>query len=248
MSLYASYVAYVVQTLKNEHMFANFKSSPAYTTMLEHVSSEQGFQYLAQIRENTTFTNDILRQYCAKNDAIGGGIKHNYGFATTSPSNLRYILHAQFVLQHMKDLGMTLNVRVVEIGCGYGGLCLAIAHFAPLYDVAIAEYNLIDLAPVGELQKRYLANASLPFPSNFHVADTYGADIPADADTFVVSAYCFSEIDDALQREYITKLFPKVRHGWFAWNMIPVYDFGFPILKNIQEEPLTGAHNRYVYF
>ena len=46
---------------------------------------------------------------------------------------------------------------------------------------------------------------------------------------------------------YIKTLFPKVQHGFMAWNMIPIYDFGFKY--TIEDEyPKTGDFNKYVYF
>lgn len=247
MSLYASYVSFVKKALRNASLLLEFKSNPEYTPMLEHTSFEQGVQYLEKIRQETTFTSEDILAYCSKNDMIGGGRKFDYGFIVTSPSNFRYILHSHLALTHMKDTGMTEGVDVVEIGCGYGGLCLAIAHFAEKYAVHISAYNLIDLNPICELQTWYLSKFSLPYPCTFHDAATFGSDVSSSR-VFAISAYCFSEIDDECQHKYVSALFPKVKHGIFVWNNIPVYDFGFPLLKNVPEIPLTGPLNRYVYF
>ena len=64
---------------------------------------------------------------------------------------------------------------------------------------------------------------------------------------FLISNYCFSEIPGNLQKEYIAKLFPKVSHGFMAWNHIPVYNFGFDIKEEV-EFPKTGSYNKYIYF
>jgi hypothetical protein len=50
-----------------------------------------------------------------------------------------------------------------------------------------------------------------------------------------------------LQKQYIATLFPKVSHGFMAWNNIPLYNFGFET-KSETEVPLTGPVNKYVYF
>ena len=65
---------------------------------------------------------------------------------------------------------------------------------------------------------------------------------------FLISNYCFSEISPEYQKEYITHLFPKVTHGFMAWNHIKPYDFGFN--TRIEEErPKTGGiYNKYIYF
>jgi len=62
----------------------------------------------------------------------------------------------------------------------------------------------------------------------------------------------FSEISKENQESYIQKLFPKIVHGFIAWNMIPVYDFGFTTRVE-HEFPNTGSGpkdtlNKYVYF
>jgi hypothetical protein len=64
---------------------------------------------------------------------------------------------------------------------------------------------------------------------------------------FLVSNYCFSEISTEFQKKYIDTLFPKISHGFMAWNNSPTYYFGFEIKEEI-EYPKTGNFNRYVYF
>ena len=75
---------------------------------------------------------------------------------------------------------------------------------------------------------------------------TFGSSITA-TNLFLISNYCFSEIDTYLQSMYIKMLFPKVSHGFMAWNFIPIYNFGF-IYKEEDEYPLTGEGNKYIYF
>ena len=78
-------------------------------------------------------------------------------------------------------------------------------------------------------------------------ASSFGSNIECN-NMFLISNYCFSEISKENQNSYRQILFPKIKHGFIAWNMIPVYDFGFH--TNIESEiPNTGGHmNKYVYF
>jgi hypothetical protein len=144
----------------------------------------------------------------------------------------------------MKSLN-TVN-DIVEVGGGYGGLCLALHHFAGKYDVTINSYTIIDLPEISELQKMYLKAANPSIHAEFEVSSTFGENI-TKTNMFLISNYCFSEIDNSLQKKYIHTLFPKVSHGFMAWNNIPVYDFGFSMTQE-KEYPFTGEHNKYIRF
>lgn len=223
----------------------DFKSHPSFQYMLEHVSYTQGIEYLEIIKNKVHLSDDIIKGYCTLNDKIGGGHKFNYDFITTSPSNLRYILHSHLILNHIKSLNMD-NIDIVEVGCGYGGLCLAINYLSPFYDIKINSYNLIDLSAPLKLQELYLSQHTLNFKTTFNNASEFGNNIDT-RNLFLISNYCFSEISDENQKKYILNLFPKVLHGFMAWNNIPFYNFGF-ICRDEVEYPLTGPFNKYIYF
>lgn len=221
----------------------NFKSYRHYIGILEHTSFNQGSEYLQLIRSQTNLTEETIREFCARNDRVGGGDKYNYGFITTSPSNFRYLFHAHLILRHMMSFP---DANIVELGGGYGGLCLAISLLHKMYNVVIKSYSLIDLPGASSLQRRYLAHHSLDFPTHHYSAFNYGSEI-SNGNNFLISNYCFSEIAREHQTNYITTLFPKIQHGFMVWNHIELYNFGF----NYREEteyPLTGSMNKYVYF
>lgn len=237
--IYTQFTDYIHDIVENKNI-TTFKSNNNVTQILEHVSFDQGQLYLKYIRD--IFTLDDIIRYCEENDKYGGGKKYNFGFIVTSPSNFRYILHAHLILTHMKS-NNTNDVNIVEVGCGYGGLCLAIHSFSTLYNINILCYNLIDLPDISNLQKMYLSNFNIN-GLTFHNAYDYNI---VNNNLFLISNYCFSEISDYHQKQYIKMLFPKVIHGFMAWNHIPVYDFGFKC-KVEDEYPLTGSTNKYVFF
>jgi len=102
-----------------------------------------------------------------------------------------------------------------------------------------------------ELQKLYLSNFDLSFPIDFVSSNTYGENI-CNNDVFLISNYCFSEINSYNQKNYIDILFPKVKHGFIIWNHIPLYNFGKEIIKVESERPVTGCKdgnsNLFVFF
>jgi hypothetical protein len=229
----------------------NFKSNSNVTDILEHVTYELGLEYYELIQKYTLLTPEQITAYCNKNDLYGEGYKCDYGWIITSPSNFRYLFHSHLILSHMKQKGQN-EYCVAEIGCGYGGLCLALTELAPLYNITLTEYHLIDLPDISSLQELYLSNFSISTNLSFHSAYTYGSNITS-SNLFLISNYCFSEIDNEHQTNYIQKLFPKVLYGFMTWNHILLYDFGFNMI--VQDEyPLTSnfenplLNNKYIYF
>jgi hypothetical protein len=247
--LYTRFTSYVRQALGTPAI-DSFKSHPDVTDMLEHVNPSLGEEYMTHLL-STGLSMDLIRAYCQKNDRIGGGQKHPYSFLTnspkglTSPSNLRYLFQAHLICSHLCRLQKD-TVEIVEVGCGYGGLFLAMDMVAPIYSIHISRYHLIDLPESSALQQWYVSAHDCNTPTQFHPASTYGYAIDS-TDLFLISNYCFSEIAEEHQQRYRRQLFPRVSHGFMAWNNIPTYDFGFPMREEM-EYPLTGPMNRYVYF
>jgi hypothetical protein len=60
----------------------------------------------------------------------------------------------RILLKHIKDSKLE-NLEIVELGGGYGGLCLCLSHFSKILDVKISKYNIIDLDLVLKLQEKY---------------------------------------------------------------------------------------------
>lgn len=242
----------------------DFKNHPHINDIFEHLSEHFGHEYHSLLRQQTTLSEQQIRDYCTKNDLIGGGKKYPYGHQwVTSPTNFRYLYHAHLILSHLRQMSSPLHDEdwveqsVVEVGCGYGGLCIAILELAPHYRVKIPYYHLVDLPAISELQRQYHARLSeqIRFCTDtmitYHSAFEYGKDIPDKNGLFFISNYCFSEIAAEHQVHYRTHLLtkPYVSHGFMTWNHIPLYDFGYSSsLRSEPESPLTGKDNVYVYF
>jgi hypothetical protein len=233
---YDTYHQYV-KSIAND--LSNFKIHPGYTDVLEHVSFQQGQEYLKYISK-FNLTDEQIYDFCKKNDSLGNPIKYHYPFGYVSPSSLRYILHSLLILEHIKNLNIN-NIKIVEVGGGYGGLCLAINHFSKLYNITF-DYTIIDLEYVSKLQSNYLAQHFV----SVKCIEPYGESL--EGEYFLISNYCFSEIDKDSQNKYISLLFPKVKHGFIIWNMMEdPYYFGFKC-DILEEYPQTGIKNKYVYF
>lgn len=245
MTFYSQYSKYedcISEYLENNSL-DNFKRNPEYTYMLEHVNRNQGQEYLELIRK-TDITQQEILDFSSKNDSVGNPIKETFGDFSCSPSSLRYIYQAYLIISHLKTFNK--SVDIVEVGGGYGGLCLALCFFANKYSVNIESYTIIDLPVVIKFQQLYLSTFSLKVPIDFIESTTYGSTI-SKSNLFLISNYCFSEISMEYQKKYIEHLFPKISHGFFSWNGIPVYDFGFKYSEE-EENPKTGLYNKYIRF
>lgn len=175
------------------------------------------------------------------NDFFGNPNKSTIQNKFISPTSLRYLYHAYLILSYISK-----PVTIVEVGCGYGGLCLAINYLSKILNKQVLEYHCIDLKSVINLQQKYLSQFDLTFKVNFHFSDTFGRDVQGE-NLFLISNYCFSEISNENQQLYIKTLFPKITNGFIVWNFIPLYDFSKSY--NVEHErPLTGSGNKFVYF
>ena len=250
---YDPYLRVCAQAAESDVVFADFKRHPDYTAVLEHVTGHGGLQYLEAIAQlPLKIPSELVSAYCAANDERGGGAKAVLGGLVTSPSNLRYLLHASLALQHCKDTMTACDgVTIVEVGGGYGGLCLAVAMLANLYSVVVRRYIIVDRAEALQLQAKYLRDRAGLYPVEFVDAATSGVGIEG-SDLFLISNYCFSEISAPAQRQYKECLISRVQHGFFVWNICPVFDFGKPVLAWRPEVPNTAGPglypNCYVYF
>ena len=247
--LYRRYCTYIRSIVQGNNL-SSFKQNPAYMDMLEHVSPELGSLYVESIMKlHGLGTSDIL-SFCERNDRIGSPQVASIHGMMVSPTSLRYIHHACLILNQCVRVG-NLTPSIVEVGCGYGGLALAIDQYSSLFNIRVQKYTLIDLDDPSSLQKLYLANHTLSFPLQFESASTYGSAVTG-TDNFLVSNYCFSEVSASEQANYLTTLFPKCSNGFILWNHVKIFDIG----KNVHiepEVPLTCPANAqnsnyHVYF
>ena len=245
--MYDSYLNFINILLNNENIFLNFKSNNDYRHILEHVCVEQGLEYLKLIKNEFNIEDNKILNFVNLNDKIGNPIKNQIMNFSCSPTSLRYIYHSLLILKHVKNLNIN-NLKIVEIGAGYGGLCLALNFFKDDFNIIIEEYNIIDLDLVLKLQQKYLNNFKLDFNVNFIYANTHGKTLENN-NYFLISNYCYSEIDEYNRMNYDNFLFPKVKNGFITWNHLPIVSLPSPFIFNSEvERPLTGQYNKYVRF
>ena len=129
------------------------------------------------------------------NDWYGHPVMHNYNGKQFSTSTLQYI---GVLANLIENFGTLDDIRICEIGGGYGGQCRTIYDmFAP------ACYHIIDLPEVCELQRKYCRAECFTEPTG----DEYD---------LVISNYALSEIlDNSL---YIEQVVNRSTHGYITCN------------------------------
>ena len=264
MYMYKNYQSFLKTHIDIETFL--FKSDTNYCGILEHVSFEYGKKYLNLINEEfPDIKFSAINEFCNINDLYGNPKKEKFikdnNQLNCSPTSLRYIYHALTILQYYHN---TKCKNIVEVGCGYGGLCLAINYFMKYFETQINNYHIIDLTEPINLIEQYLNkhNCHIKVNIKYHNSSTYGINIE-DKDLFFISNYCYTEIDKVHNLEYTVKLLSKVDNGFITWQnggnkgVYPIEESSKIINKEIvnviEEKPQTDAGhgifmNYFVYF
>ena len=248
--MYDSYRLTIENNLKLDYNDWYFKSDNNYKEILEHVNYSQGIEYLIEINKKyknfITDNKEYLINICNLNDLYGKTEIENFeNFCQCSPSNLRYIFHSLLIIDHIKQKSLS-NVDIIEIGGGYGGLCLFIYKLSKLFDITINSYTIFDLPEPMMLQKEYLSIHNI----NINTINLFD-DFTLNKNSFLISNYAYSEISMELQKIYTQKVLnPYVSSGFLVWNSFDgVYNFMDNInIVSEKEYPVTGNTNLYVYF
>ena len=158
---------------------------------------KQGNQYLELIFNECNKLKEyknLLYEICLENDNYGNTEKYNFeNFGVCSPSNLRYIYHSFLILSHMVKCKLN-NVDVIEIGGGYGGLCLFLHRLGHLFDINLKSYSGFDLPDALNLQSKYLKEYDINL--NKQHLDT---PLQLNKNSYLVSNYAYSELTPTLQ-------------------------------------------------
>ena len=259
--MYSDYILSLKDINNNNIKNSNFKSNYRYNAILEHVSYNQGNEYLNLIEnEFSEITIENMKNYLKLNDAYGQPkcekfTANNGEILICSATSLRYIYHALLILKHLKEVNLK---SIVEVGCGYGGLYLAICYFSDILNIEIDNYYFIDFPEVNNLIDNYIKinETSLNKKINYYLHNCfeYGDSIKEDNELFLISNYCFTEISQEHRNNYINKLFNKVKNGFIIWQTC--FDLDIKHLETInkdikcltKEKPQTASENQPNYF
>ena len=142
-------------------------------------------------------------------------------------------------MKYAKEIGLE-RLKIVEIGGGYGGLCLFLKSLSSFFGVSIDSYILYDIPEIERLQSKYLQYHEIQITPKEEICSGY----------FLISNYAFSELPKDIRKAYEEEVInPFCDYGFLSWNACYLYDFiKDKEIKSEQERPLTSTLNLYVYF
>jgi hypothetical protein len=223
------------------------------------VSVEQGKAYLETIEKEFSgvIGSDDIKKFVKIMDKVGQPVRSLFTtedktLIYCSPSAFRYLFHALLILKHYKENG---SQSIVEVGCGYGGLMLAIGFLASKMDCTISKYHLVDLPEVGTLLEKFLGvlKEHIPFEYQIHSSEDVGKEVTGNG-LFFISNYALSAFENSVQKSY-KPLISKTEHGFIVWQT----SFGMnirgvvshSISSIVEERPQTAPEhvkNYFIYF
>jgi methylase of polypeptide subunit release factors len=240
LSHHQEYAQVCLDASNHYELFNIFKRDPIYTRVLEHVSKTLGKLYLDVIKNDPDIFDRI--EAFKSNDIFGSPRVYDYpdvGFF--SPTTLRYVK----VLVDLKKYFHTVDeLKICEIGVGYGGQCLVINSF-----YKPQKYTLIDISPALQLTKRYLDNqivhSSLEYKT-MNELETREYDL-------IISNYAFSELNRSIQDVYLQRVILNSKMGYITYNEITPEEYNsykanelieiIPHAQIFEEIPLTHPQN-----
>ena len=229
-----------LQASNDHEHFKDFRRNKVYNEILEHVSQEQGKEYLDLIKEDAEIFSKI--DTFKENDKYGNPRVFDYpSVGKISSTTLRYIK----VLADLKALFGTMdNLNIVEIGAGYGGQCRIInSYFKP------NSYCLIDIKPALMLAKRFLDHYIIHSRLIYKTMD----ELQEKEYDLLISNYAFTELPRPIQDIYLKKCILCSRMGYITYNELTPPEFKsykkeelisiIPNSKIMEEVPLTHPNN-----
>jgi len=228
----------------SDNVFKEFRKYEVLIQALDHVSIQQGFDYLDEVMRlepwNKTFSS-VIRHI----DSIGNPNKFKFGnYGTFSPTLIRYL---KVYLEIKKELGEFDNQRVSEIGVGFGGQATLINLLSNP-----SSYRLFDIPPVLDLAKKF--GKTIGVEDNFCYFDGR-APVPCDSD-ILISNYAFSELARDVQETYLENVILKSKRGYITWNDLSTNQLGgyslsdliriIPNSEILPERPRTDLANAVI--
>lgn len=226
-----AYLAFCARAAASPAVFQSFRKEPVYIQTLEHVTKEQGSEYLRVIKRDSPHLLTEFLELCRASDRLGSPATYDYPeVGAVSPVTLRYLKVLSDLERHFGDL---TDKRVIEIGVGYGGQCSMV-----LRRWRVSSYVLVDLEPPLALAHRYLTtlgiNAAIEFKTPISL-------VASDYD-LCISNYAFSELTRDVQDRYARLAVSTSSRGYLTCNFISELHGIDSWSRGELEQLHTGAH------
>ena len=140
-----------------------------------------------------------------------------YDSVRSSPNVYKYIYELMELRSNFGDTEEFLKGwNILEVGGGYGGLATTVGHF---YGDIVGDYNVVDLAPVCKLQRKYLGAVESSILDKFTcIPSTEMAALEGkDIDLFI-SFFSISEQKKDVVDFYFKEYASKSKRGYLQLN------------------------------
>lgn len=238
-----SYRAIVAAAARDEKVFHFFRSHPNYTAILDHVTRQQGREYLEILSSRAALPEGASDTFRAFSRIGGPQVSHYEKVGWVAPTLFRYLK----VASDIRILFGTLEgMRIAEIGIGWGGQTWVLSELNPT-----ATFFLYDLPEVNELASRALSRVSgLASEVTFINALEQ---LPNTHLDLLISNYAFSELNRANQQKFLDRVLSGSSRGYVTWNSLSSDGFSvqelldfIPGSASFDEKPLTSSNNQIV--
>lgn len=202
--------------LQDEKKFNNFKKDDRYRTILEGAPRMFSNYYIQKInshnRRDLFFDNiDKFKE----NDLIGNpDVYDEEGIGLISPSTLKFSFNCIDIISFIEQFTDLSKIKnIVEIGGGYGGLCLLLSNF-----IDFKTYTLVDLPEASELSKKYLSHFDKLDNKIKFVPCNKISSIKSNSYDLVIAVNSLSECDIETQLKYFKKFVSKSNFSYIVRN------------------------------
>lgn len=204
------YRALCAQSARDETAYKQLRRHPLHSRIIEPFSKGDG--YCLQIERETPRIEALYTELSLLEQKLKGPLTSPaQGFAL-SPLILR---HAQIAIELEREFGQLKDLRILQIGAGFGQLAAVLAKTQK-----VSSYTLVDLPECLALQRKFLNSCGV---SNVTYLEPRELDTNTSYD-LVICTFPFTQWADAAQRDRLFELLAHIPKGYITchepWNYL----------------------------
>jgi phospholipid N-methyltransferase len=202
------YRAFCTDSLNSPEAWETFKQHPMFHLFYDFCTYDEGAEYLNRIQKGLSQFQSLKTAF-QENDSVGAPKLFSYGKEDVfSSSTLSYM---RTFMDLSQRIGCLDELRILEIGGGYGGLCKVLS-----VQNEWKEYAILDFPHSLALSNKYLKAFKVDSVCFQSILESKEA-----AYDLVISHFGFSELDRKLQKEILEKILKNTQRGYLLCSQFP---------------------------